>query len=72
MNSLVGAGLFALLLSAPVGSQGVARSSHPPVGERIDFCNAYRPWERGKPGEFEDLFRGSRGVPAAVAEGGRR
>ena len=48
------------------------RSSHPPVGERIDFCNTYRPWEQGKPGEFEHLFRAPRGVAAAVAEGGRR
>ena len=21
------------------------RAGHPPLGERIDFCNAYRPWE---------------------------
>ena len=25
------------------------RSSHPPLGERIDFCNEYRPWEKGEP-----------------------
>jgi STE24 endopeptidase len=24
------------------------RSSHPPLGERIDFCNEYRPWENGE------------------------
>jgi Zn-dependent protease with chaperone function len=23
------------------------RSTHPPLGERIDFCNAYKPWETG-------------------------
>ena len=23
--------------------------SHPPIGERIDFCNQYRPWETGQP-----------------------
>jgi STE24 endopeptidase len=34
------------------------RSSHPPLGERIDFCNAYRPWETGAPREYERLFRG--------------
>jgi STE24 endopeptidase len=33
------------------------RSSHPPLGERIDFCNAYRPWESGRPGRYEGLFR---------------
>lgn len=25
------------------------RSTHPPVGERIDFCNEYKPWETGEP-----------------------
>jgi STE24 endopeptidase len=33
------------------------RGSHPPLGERIDFCNAYRPWERGEPLRYEHLFR---------------
>ena len=33
------------------------RSSHPPIGERIDFCNEYRPWERGEPGTYAPLFR---------------
>src|SRR5262249_28510976 len=28
----------------------VFRSSHPPIGERVDFINSYRPWERGEPG----------------------
>lgn len=23
------------------------RSTHPPGGERVDFCNTYRPWEHG-------------------------
>ncbi len=32
------------------------RSSHPSVGERIDFCNAYRPWENGEPLRYERLF----------------
>ena len=25
------------------------RASHPPIGERVDFINEYRPWERGQP-----------------------
>ena len=25
------------------------RSSHPSIGERISFCNTYRPWESGEP-----------------------
>ena len=24
------------------------RASHPPLGERIEFCNEYRPWEKGE------------------------
>ena len=27
------------------------RSEHPPLGERIDFCNEYRPWETGAAAE---------------------
>jgi STE24 endopeptidase len=33
------------------------RSSHPSLGERIDFCNRYRPWERGEPLRYGRLFR---------------
>ncbi|HEV2695712.1 MAG TPA: M48 family metallopeptidase [Verrucomicrobiae bacterium] len=29
------------------------RASHPPLGERIDFCNSYRPWEKGGAGWYE-------------------
>ena len=28
------------------------RSSHPPIGDRIDFCNRYHPWTEGKPGRL--------------------
>jgi Zn-dependent protease with chaperone function len=34
--------------------------SHPPLGERIDFCNSYRPWERGEPLKYGSLFREQR------------
>jgi Zn-dependent protease with chaperone function len=34
------------------------RASHPPLGERIDFCNDYRPWETGAPLEYAPLLRG--------------
>ncbi len=27
----------------------IFRASHPPIGERVDFINNYRPWERGEP-----------------------
>jgi Zn-dependent protease with chaperone function len=33
------------------------RSGHPPVGERIDFCNEYRPWEKGEPLKYGGLIR---------------
>ena len=32
------------------------RSSHPTLGDRIDFCNNYRPWEKGKPLKYESYF----------------
>ena len=33
------------------------RASHPPLGERIDFCNQYRPWETGEPLRYGNLIR---------------
>jgi STE24 endopeptidase len=33
------------------------RASHPPVGERIDFFNDYRPWESGQPLVYADRFK---------------
>lgn len=33
------------------------RSSHPPLGERIDFCNSYCPWSEGKPMKYEHYFK---------------
>ena len=33
------------------------RSDHPPLGERIDFCNEYRPWETGQPLKYGDKIR---------------
>ena len=33
------------------------RSSHPTLGDRIEFCNSYRPWEKGIPLKYETLFR---------------
>jgi STE24 endopeptidase len=33
------------------------RASHPPAGERVDFCNTYRPWERGEPLRYDASFR---------------
>jgi len=36
------------------------QASHPTLGERIDFCNAYRPWTKGEPLRYGHLFRGLR------------
>ncbi|MEE8143325.1 MAG: M48 family metallopeptidase, partial [Planctomycetota bacterium] len=33
------------------------RATHPPLGERIDFCNRYRPWQQGGPLIYQDRFR---------------
>jgi len=33
------------------------RGSHPPLGERIDFANGYRPWEHGEPLHYGERFR---------------
>jgi STE24 endopeptidase len=30
------------------------RSTHPPIGERIDFLNSYRPWETGEPLRYRE------------------
>lgn len=32
------------------------RASHPPLGERIDFCNGYHPWTSGAPLRYGELF----------------
>ena len=33
------------------------RADHPVLGDRIDFCNEYRPWETGGTLEYEEHFR---------------
>jgi len=33
------------------------RATHPPIGERIDFCNEYRPWQTGQPLKYQDRFK---------------
>jgi len=34
----------------------IFRSSHPPIGERVDFLNNYRPWENGEPERYGDCL----------------
>jgi Zn-dependent protease with chaperone function len=36
------------------------RGSHPPLGARVDFCNEYRPWNKGEPLKYGHLFRNPR------------
>jgi STE24 endopeptidase len=33
------------------------RSSHPSLGDRVDFANRYRPWDEGQPLRYGHLFR---------------
>lgn len=33
------------------------RADHPVLGDRIDFCNEYKPWEKNAKLEFEEYFR---------------
>jgi STE24 endopeptidase len=33
------------------------RSTHPPLGERIDFCNSYCPWKQNLPLKYADEFK---------------
>ncbi len=33
------------------------RASHPPIGERVDFMNDYRPWARGEPERYANRLR---------------
>ena len=32
------------------------RSGHPTLGDRIDFCNNYRPWKKGNSLKYESFF----------------
>jgi Zn-dependent protease with chaperone function len=30
---------------------------HPAIGERIDFCNEYRPWATGEPARYDQYIQ---------------
>ena len=34
----------------------IFRASHPPIGERVDFINSYRPWAKGEAGRYQNLI----------------
>jgi STE24 endopeptidase len=44
------------------------RASHPPIGERVDFINAYQPWTTGQPERYADYFRRGRFTEGGHAE----
>jgi Zn-dependent protease with chaperone function len=33
------------------------RASHPPIGDRVEFINSYRPWSTGEPLQYEHYFK---------------
>ena len=35
----------------------LVRSTHPSLGDRIDFCNTYHPWTEGKPLRYAHLIK---------------
>ena len=39
--------------------------SHPPLGERIEFINGYRPWATGQPLKYGDRFSAEGAAPGA-------
>ncbi|MDB6112345.1 MAG: Zn-dependent protease with chaperone function [Pedosphaera sp.] len=38
----------------------LTRGTHPPIGDRIDFFNSYKPWEHGEPSRYESYFKPER------------
>jgi Zn-dependent protease with chaperone function len=58
-----GASAFAKLQAENLGNPWpgplyrVFRATHPVLGERIGFANAYRPWESGEPLRYQHLFQ---------------
>ncbi|HEY5284891.1 MAG TPA: M48 family metallopeptidase, partial [Polyangia bacterium] len=45
-----------LAVPRPGALYKIFRASHPPIGERVDFINNYRPWARGEAGRYDDRF----------------
>lgn len=35
----------------------ILRADHPVLGDRIDYANTYKPWEKGEKLEFEEYFK---------------
>ncbi len=62
-NNKVAAQLFAdavgehLANPRPGNLYKICRSSHPSLGDRVDFCNSYCPWEVGQPLKYGEYFK---------------
>jgi Zn-dependent protease with chaperone function len=41
----------------PAAWYKIFRASHPVLGDRIDYANTYRPWEKGEKLEYEEYFK---------------
>lgn len=39
------------------------RASHPPLAERVEFCNTYKPWAEGQPLQYGHLFKAAEAAP---------
>src|SRR5262249_10510049 len=46
------------------------QAGHPTLGERIDFCNEYRPWQNGEALRYGGLFKEAKRESAERLEGG--
>jgi Zn-dependent protease with chaperone function len=45
-----------LMIPRPGWVYIILRASHPSIGDRIDFFNSYKPWEKGEPMKYEKYF----------------
>lgn len=67
-NNHAAASAFAKLFTENLGYPNphplvkVWRATHPPLGERVAFCNEYKPWAEGKPLRYAHLFKAAGAV----------
>src|SRR6201987_3875272 len=47
----------------------IFRADHPPIRERIEFANNYKPWEHGAPLRYSNVCK-SEGLELAILETG--
>jgi Zn-dependent protease with chaperone function len=56
-ETFVKLGEGALINPRPGNIYKTWRSTHPPIAERVEFCNQYCPWQEKKPLTYESYFR---------------